>query len=209
MRCLKLFSITLAALVGGITSLTAADLFAGGKLSNWEFITNPATDIATVCTVRPDGVIAISGSPIGYMATTAAHQNYRLHVEWRWSAEPANGGIMLNIASGPKDRQWPICLQVQLKHTRAGDVIPMAGATFAEMPAAPATQFDRRTDNSEKPPGEWNVCDIVCRGDEIECTVNGVPQNHITKCEPAAGTIGFQLEGAPFELRNVRIESLQ
>lgn len=209
MRYFSLLCTVLATFTLGVTASTAADLMAGGDLSNWEFITDPAVDLATVCTMSPNGVIAISGSPIGYIATKQPHQDYRLHVEWRWGAAPANGGIMLHIASGPKDRQWPLCLQVQLKHTRAGDIIPMAGATFTEMPAAPATQFDRQAESSEKPPGEWNAADIVCRGGEIECAVNGVPQNHITGCAPASGTIGFQFEGAPFELRNIRLEPLE
>jgi hypothetical protein len=57
--------------------------------------------------------------------------------------------------------------------------------------------------------GEWNSCDVTCRGDTIEVTINGVPQNKVTKCVPTAGKVGFQLEGTPFELRNVKIEPLK
>ncbi|MBB3223508.1 hypothetical protein [Pseudoduganella umbonata] len=33
-------------------------------------------------------------------------------------------------------------------------------------------------------------------------------QNRITKAQPAEGRIGFQLEGAAYQLRNVRLEKL-
>ena len=42
----------------------------------------------------------------------------------------------------------------------------------------------------------------------LECTINGVQQNRVTGCQPAAGQIGIQLEGAPYELRNIRITRL-
>jgi hypothetical protein len=38
--------------------------------------------------------------------------------------------------------------------------------------------------------------------------VNGVLQNKATKVEPSGGKVGFQLEGTPYELRNVTIELL-
>jgi hypothetical protein len=188
----------------------------GTDLSGWAYVTTPAADIKSACTLKPDGVVAVIGKPVGYLATTASYQNYRLHAEWRWSADAAknsNSGVLLHIASGPKDRAWPICFQMQLKLQRAGDLLPMAGAAFAEKlstpPAAKTPQLDRKADSSEKPLGEWNSCDIVCQDGAMEITVNGVLQNRVTKCQPAAGQIGFQLEGTPYELRNVRIEVLK
>ena len=38
--------------------------------------------------------------------------------------------------------------------------------------------------------------------------VEGVPQNTVTRANPAAGRVGFQLEGVPFELRAVRLTPL-
>jgi hypothetical protein len=35
-----------------------------------------------------------------------------------------------------------------------------------------------------------------------------VAQNRVSGASPAKGPIGFQLEGTPYELRNVRIEQL-
>jgi allophanate hydrolase subunit 2 len=97
---------------------------------------------------------------------------------------------------------------VQLKNKAVGDVLPMAGATFAE-PLAPDSKTPTRvrfaTDN-EKPVGQWNFCDIICRNDMIEIHLNGVLTNRVTQVTPHSGRIGFQLEGVPFELRHIRIE---
>lgn len=205
------FSLSLLAAAG--RAAPAAQMFNGHDLAGWELVTVPAVDIEAVCTLKPDGVIAVAGKPVGYLATTATHANYRLHAEWRWPGKPGNSGVLLHISGGPAHgTAWPVCFQMQLKSTRAGDMLPMCGAGFAEKlstaPGAKTPQLDRAAGSSEKPAGEWNTCDITCRGDTIEVVVNGVRQNTVTHAQPAAGRVGFQLEGAPFELRQVRLAPL-
>jgi unsaturated rhamnogalacturonyl hydrolase len=182
-------------------------------LTGWEFVTDPPTPIAQVCTVKPDGVVGVSGSPVGYIATIASYRDYRLHAEWRWTGKPGNSGALVHISSGPKDRQWPVCFQVQWKNKAVGDLLPMAGATFAEAlstpPGSKTPQLNRVGVDSERDVGEWNSCDVICRGDVIEVTINGVVQNRVTGVSVAAGRVGFQLEGTPFELRNVSIAPLR
>jgi hypothetical protein len=216
---LRLFTslLLLAAVVRAESPKKTVALFNGKDLAGWEYVTTPAADIKTVCTVGSDGVLAVAGKPVGWIATTASYENYQLHVEWRWPANAAknsNGGVLLHIASGPMNgTAWPVCFQMQLKLTRAGDMLPMNAAKFAEKlstaPGAATPILNRSGDNAEKPLGEWNTCDIVCRGDTIEVKINGVAQNRVTACSPAAGRIGFQLEGMPFELRNVRLAPLR
>jgi len=187
-----------------------SDLFNGQDLAGWEFVAVPAADIGTVCRLLPDGVIAAAGAPVGFIATTASYENYQLHAEWRWPAKPGNSGVLVHISSGPKDRAWPLCLQIQTKHGAAGDLLPMAGASFAE-PLAPDQKTPQRphtAPDSEKPAGEWNTCDITCRGDTVEVVINGVVQNTVTRATPRAGRIGFQFEGVPFELRRVGVVRL-
>jgi hypothetical protein len=208
MRHLALLPFGLALCAGIPATASAAELWNGRDFSGWEFVATPATDITSVCHARA-GVLAADGQPIGYIATTIAYASYRLHVEWRWTGKPGNGGVLVHISSGPKDRQWPLCFQIQLKVHRAGDLLPMAGARCTELPSATATQVDKNGVDSEKPAGEWNTCDIVCRDDTIACTVNGVPQNRITACTLREGKIGFQFEGTPFELRNLRLTLLE
>ena len=48
----------------------ATDLLGGKDLAGWQYVATPATDLKAVCTLKADGVIAVSGAPIGYLATT-------------------------------------------------------------------------------------------------------------------------------------------
>lgn len=196
----------------------AIDLFGGKDFAGLQYFVTPATDIKAVCTRQADGVIAVSGSPIGYIATTTVYENYKLHVEWRWPADAAktsNSGVLLHVGPAPvKGTQWPVCFQMQTKPTRAGDILPMGGeAKFIEKlstpPGAGTPMLNRQpVDSSEKPLGQWNSCDITCRAGVIEVTINGVFQSKVSQCTPAKGLIGLQLEGTPYDLRNVRLEPL-
>ena len=193
-------------------SANAEDLFAARGFTGWELRTDPAAAAADVFKLLPDGAIATAGKPSGFLASTESYRYYRLHVEWRWTDKPGNGGVLLHISDGPMDRVWPTSIQVQTKHGNAGDLLPMAAATFAEPPtSAPGAQpvIKARTgENSERPAGEWNSADIVCRDGTIDVAINGVAQNRITKAQPAEGRIGFQLEGAAYQLRSVTLEKL-
>jgi hypothetical protein len=178
-----------------------------------EAVTAPSAPLAALWRTRPDGTIALAGTPSGYVATRAIYSDYRLHVEWRWPGKAGNGGVLLHVASGPKDGVWPLSQQVQTKHGFAGDVLPMAGAAFSEPltstpGAAPAIRA-RMAADSERPVGEWNSMDVTCRDGAITVAINGVPQNRVTAASPRAGRIAFQLEGVPYELRNLRIEGVQ
>jgi hypothetical protein len=210
------FTIALALSVSLSAAEKPATLLNGKDFSGWEYIAGKPADITTVCHYNPDGSVAVAGKPLGFIATARPHKNYRLHAEWRWPANAAknsNGGVLLHIASGPTNGTvWPVCFQAQMKLNHAGDLLPMNGATFAEKlstpPDAKTPQLDRTGANAEKPLGEWNSYDIVCRDGAIELTVNGVLENKVSGCSVAEGKLGFQLEGMPFELRNVTLTRL-
>jgi hypothetical protein len=194
--------------------LTAETANLLADLAGWEYLTPDHATLAEVCVVKPDGVLAVAGKPNGYLATVASHANYRLHAEWRWPDKPGNGGVLVHISSGPIDRNiWPRCYQVQTKNKFVGDLLPMADAKFAEAlstpPEAKPPLLSHSAPDSEKPAGEWNACDIVCRGDTIEVTINGVRQNKVTDYSVHEGKISIQLEGTPFELRNVTLAPLE
>ncbi|WP_083684662.1 3-keto-disaccharide hydrolase [Massilia putida] len=200
----------LCASLGGCASAPQAP--AGSALGALDIVTTPYAELDGVWQARPDGVIAVAGKPSGFIATRDTYTDYRLHVEWRWPGKPGNGGVLLHVASGPKDGVWPLSIQVQTKHGSAGDLLPMAGATFNEplttAPGAYPPIKARTAADSERAPGEWNSMDVLVRGGCIDVTINGVKQNGVTIAQPATGRIGFQLEGTPYELRNLRVERL-
>jgi hypothetical protein len=210
---LKVVSMALlcAALAGCASAPSPAStpLFGAAGFDAFELVTAPAAAIGDVLVARADGVIAVAGTPSGYVATRASYTNYRLHLAWRWPGKPGNGGVLLHIQGGPKDRVWPLSQQVQTKFGAAGDLLPMAGAGFAEpltsAPGAYPAVKARIAADSERLAGEWNSMDVVSRDGSITVTINGVVQNRVTAAAPASGRIGFQLEGAPYELREVTI----
>jgi hypothetical protein len=218
---MRLFSIVIILVfitisIYGQSSSKTIKLWNGKDYTGWELVTNPSADIKSVCKIESDSVLAIAGKPIGYLATINSYENYRLHIEYRWlndAVNNCNSGVLIHIASRPIDRNtWPLCFQIQMKIMHAGDLLPMAGAKFAEplssAPEAKTPQLERQKSDSEKPIGQWNIVDIICRNSTIKCMINGIVQNRVTKCKPHAGKIGFQLEGFPYELRNIWLMQL-
>ena len=63
--------------------------------------------------------------------------------------------------------------------------------------------------SNEKPPGEWNSYDIVCDGDSIQLTINGLLQNKGTGANPSSGAICLQSEGSPIQFRNIYLKPLK
>ncbi len=208
--------LSLATVAAAQEPAPAIDLFGADTFAGWSVVSPEKLAVHEVCTRTPEG-IAIAGSPIGYLATEASYENYRLRFEYRWPAATAprsNGGILLHVASDPvAPSPWPTCIQLQTKVQYAGDLLQMFGSSFAEPITTPAKGSTppiraRQQARSELPLGEWNTVDILCNRDTIEVRINGVLQNRVTKVVPNSGRIGLQLEGAPFEVRNVRLTPL-
>lgn len=186
---------------------TPQTLFNGKDWEGWEFISTPVVEIGSVCKIAPDGIVSVTGSPAGYLATKTSYKNYSLHAEWRWIKQAGNSGMLVHINPKPDDQTWPPSLQIQMKTKSVGDLLPMTGARFAEAlePNQKIPRHPHIAPDSEKPAGEWNTCDIICRDGTIEVTINGTTQNKVTEASPSSGRIGFQFEGTPFELRNVTL----
>ncbi len=194
---------------GNGAAATHVTLWNGRDLTGWNlFINDPKVDPTGVWSATA-GVLHFETKASGYLKTEKTFSNYHLHVEWRWPQDaPANtnSGVLVHV-HGP-DAIWPLCFECQLKTGNAGQVVGMG----LDIPAAPLLNQRKRAPklaaSSEKPLGEWNTYEIFCRGDAIECFVNGVRQNSVEKLPVAAGAIALQLEGFPIEFRHVWLETL-
>ena len=156
-----------------------------------------------------DKEIRLSGKPNGYFATKKSFKNYTLKFEWMYEKPDGykdgdkfngNSGVLLHLA--PPDKVWPKCIEAQLEYNGAGDVFAINGA-----------KFEGKTDREAvkkaiKPVGQWNDAEIVCKGDTISCTMNGVKIASGSGATPNEGQIGFQAEGAPIRFRFLRVKSL-
>jgi hypothetical protein len=191
-------------------------LFNGKDLSNWDKVVFEEADVDEVFQVG-DGIIEVSGVPNGYILTRDSYNNYKLHVEWRWSTVPSNSGVLLHVQETNLE-EWPLCIEAQLKNANAGDIVMIghgAGVSVGdstyfinpeESRFKVAVKFE---ESSESPAGEWNTYDITCKGDNIEVIVNGVLQNNATKSTLSSGPIALQSEGTPIEFRNVYLIPLE
>jgi hypothetical protein len=182
------------------------DLFDGKTLSGWTFVSKetnfPAASIWSVT----NGVIVCLGRPNGYARTLQWYRDYRLHVEWRWPAGPGNSGVFVHL--NPPDRVWPLCFEAQLLAGNAGELRLNGGARLSTVADPAVISLPRRHGSSEKPAGEWNVYDIVCRGNTVAIRVNGVLQNEAAGTSVDSGAIGLQAEGKLVEFRNIYLEPL-
>jgi hypothetical protein len=199
--------LTFAADAGNSQTLAAVPLFNGKDFTGWKlFVPDPAVDPATVWSVK-DGVIHCTGTPHGYFRTTQKYGNYRLTLEWRWVKQGGNSGVLLHIQD--KDEVWPTSFEAQLMHENAGDIWVIGGAEFNEHRGNVDRRVPKKHPTSEKPLGEWNEYEIVCKGDTLKLWVNGVLQNEGTGLNFTQGYIGFQSEGAPIEFRNIVLQPLE
>jgi hypothetical protein len=191
-----------------VTPKQKIELFDGTSLAGWKCVSkDPAIDAASIWSVK-DGLIACAGKPNGYARTVATYRDYTLHLEWRFPTAPGNSGAFVHL-SGP-DKIWPVCLEVQLKSGDAGSVRVNGGALVREvdLTAKDPKNVALRTPGAEKPIGEWNSADIVCRGDTMTVKINGVLQNEVTGASTSSGAIALQAEGAPVEFRSISIRPL-
>ena len=184
------------------------DLFDGRDFIGWTFVSrDAAADPKAIWRVK-DGAIVCAGKPAGYARTVASYRDYALHAEWRWPEKAGNSGLFVHL--NPPDKVWPATIEVQLKAGDAGSVRCNGGTKVHELnpTAKDPINVALRGPVSEKPSGEWNSCEVICRGDTVTITINGVKQNEVTRASVDAGAIALQAEGAPVEFRNLWIAPL-
>ena len=189
-----------------ITPTNEIVLFDGKSLSGWTFVSQgtnaPAASIWSVT----NGVIVCQGKPNGYARTLQTYRDYQLHAEWRYPDGAGNSGVFLHL--NPPDQVWPFCFEAQLLSGSAGEVRMNGGSSANGLTTKYPHSIPRQQPTSEKPLGEWNSYDIVCRGNTISVRVNGVLQNEVTGTTAAAGTIGLQAEGKLVEFRKLLLKPL-
>jgi len=188
-------------------------LFNDENLDNWNiFVSTSEVEPAELFYVE-DGVINTLGVPHGYIRTKESYSNYKLHVEWRWTGEPTNSGVLLHVTG--KDMIWPLAIECQLMHEKAGDVVLIglgSGITVEGTSHLIDSEENRYKvlpkfeEISENPVGEWNSYDITSLDGNLEVLVNGVLQHTGSNMTLMEGNILLQSEGSPMQFRNVYLE---
>ena len=184
-------------------------LFNGRDLEGWHiYLKDSNADPKNVWKIQ-DGEIWCTGNPTGFLRTKEEYSDFKLVLEWRWPEKPGNSGVLLHM--GGEGKIWPLCMEAQLMHKRAGDFVGM-GYTFNENKAKKGgfiSYTPHMSDPSEKELGGWNNYEITCKGDTIEATINGQLQNKATGVNISKGYIGLQSEGVPIMFRNIKLTPLK
>ncbi len=170
-----------------------------------------------------DGLLVSLGRPLGHLITEQEFSNYKLVVEYRFSKDPGNCGVLVH-SSTPRRLydMFPQSIEVQMMHGSAGDFWVIGeDIEVPNMEARRPRKDDQvfgggpkdarriiHLENPEKPLGEWNTMEITCKGDEVIVHVNGTLVNHGTKATATSGKIALQAEGAEVEFRKVDLTKL-
>ena len=179
-------------------------------------------DITPTFVVR-DGLLVSRGKPQGHLITDRTFRDYRLEVEYRWTGEPGNCGVLVHCSTPRRlYGMFPQSIECQMHHGNAGDFwcigedirTPDMETRRGPDPEAWGVEEGQRrrilnlTDGSEKPVGEWNRMTIECRFESIDIWVNGELVNQGTGCTASSGQIALQAEGAEVEFRRLDLFKL-
>ena len=180
-----------------------SELFNGKDLSGWECFVDPSSDVpASDVYSVVDGNIRIAGQPFGYLRSAEKYGDMTLHAEWRWVGEGTNSGLFVRVQD--RDMLWPNAIECQLCSGKAGDFVMLGGSKIREIECVEEFPVKDRVGDFENPVGEWNVAEVVCKGNKITVYINGKLQNECT-CDSTEGYIALQSEGGPLEFRNIYI----
>jgi hypothetical protein len=224
MKHLVLISLVLLALAG-CTTQEPISLFNGRNLEGWHMDV-PALDSipnARIPFVVRDGALVSLGTPEGHLITDKVYEDYRLEIEYRFTATPGNCGILVH-ASTPRAlyKMFPKSIEVQMMHEDAGDfwvIVEDITTDDMETRRGPRENWgitegkERRiknlTDGSENPPGDWNTMVVECLGDKIKVWVNGDMVNFGYDATVSSGQIAVQAEGSEVEFRKLELTTIR
>ena len=185
-------------------------LFNGKDFSGWTFCMSQHADPLPTWSVT-NGVIHCTGQPTGYIRTTQVYSNYFLTVIWRFvkvAPKADNTGVLVHMQL--PDKVWPMCIQVQGKHDRQGDLFMMEGAECKEHRGLDKnTPIPMHGPSVENPVGDWNKSETICRHHQVESFINGKLMNEATDCTLDSGFIGIQSEGGDIEIRSIYFSPLK
>jgi hypothetical protein len=227
MYLINIFAFALLGLLAScrpVSKNKSVTLLNGRDLSGWHFDV-PEMDKdpkARNPFIVRDHLLVSLGSPGGHLITDKVYSNYRLEIEYRFTGEPGNCGVLVH-ASTPRAlyNMFPKSLEVQMMHENAGDfwcIVEDIKVPDMEKRRGPKEEWgitegkQRRiinlTDGSEKPLGQWNSMKIECIKNTIKVWVNGDMVNEGYDCTANSGQIAVQAEGAEVEFRKLLLTPL-
>ena len=106
---------------------------------------------------------------------------------------------MTQIHTDKEDKIWPNSIQVQLHGPSTGSIFPLGKAVSAN---------NLQIRNQTLVLNQWNKLHIKSLQGRVTVSVNQRLLGEITGCNPTAGSISLQSEGAEIHFRRIQIREL-
>lgn len=194
-------------------------LFDGKSLNGWSVHirhadkSDPSADPKRVFQVE-DGVIHVSGEEFGCLTTEEEYADYKVSLEFKWGEKRwpprenvvRDSGVLVHVV-GPM-KVWPRSIECQIQEHDCGDFYLVDGATIG-INGEIEKRYWKKSEDAEKPRGEWNTVEVVCEGGDVTNIVNGKVVNKGTDASVRRGKILLQSEGAEIYFRNVVLTPLK
>jgi hypothetical protein len=199
----------------------AVKLFNGKNFDGWyTFISEHGknNDPDKVFTIEDGGIIHVQSHQFGYLSTEKEYENYKLSVEFKWGEKKypprenakRDSGVLYHCVG--QDKVWMKSLECQIQEGDCGDMWLTGGEGGAPSLTVKDKKYTggrvEKFENGEKPNGEWNKVEIVCKGDTIQHFINGKLAMEGKEASLTKGRINLQSEGAEIYFRNVMLEPL-
>ncbi|MFM7316178.1 MAG: DUF1080 domain-containing protein [bacterium] len=228
----SLFLLPAIMAMAGITlaadSKETLTLFNGKDLSGWTIwirhndkSVDPRQDPKKIFQVK-DGVIHISGEEFGCLTTDKNYENYHLKLEFMWGEKKwpprekavRDSGILYHGIGA--DKVWTKSVECQIQEHDCGDFY-MVDGTSAVIDGKREPRYKKKTKDTEKPNGQWNTVEVICKGDTVKHIVNGelvgeasgLSADKEGKTPLTKGKIILQSEGAEVFYRNITLTPIK
>lgn len=183
---------------------------------------------------RGNPIIHISGEIYAGLTTLKSYKNYHLTLKVKWGEkkwEPRlnnkrDNGLLYHCygSHGAFWNVWMRCLELQIQEGDMGDLYALAG-TSSKVKADKTRHWDpdsekvtrtaKRSEDAEKPNGEWNVIDLYVIEDKAIHVVNRKVVLALTDAKKNDGTIlnsgkiQIQSEGAEAFVKDIKIKRIK
>jgi hypothetical protein len=124
-----------------------------------------------------------------------------VHVEWRYVGQPLkpNSGLFLRVSDDASN--W---LQAHMSTAGLGSL-----AVKAMVDGVPRSfGAGKKRPELQRPDGDWNVMEVICRGPEIALWINGETVATMPDCPLPVGRLGLEAEFDHVQFRNLKMRPL-
>ena len=184
-------------------------LFDGESFDGWKFHLGKEGANNKGSFKVQDGIISSAGDPRGYFYTEKSFSNYIIKYDWAFdrpedlevdSLFRGNSGCLVHIGEKNALAVWPVSIEVQGQHRRAGLILPIPRSVKC------VHTYDLEAyQKSINPVGEWSTMTIEVDGGDMVIRLNGTQVSTVSDAEITSGPIGLQSEGAPIRWKNIKI----